>query len=1240
MNEKTSPLHRGVRWLQDLFLTSKGLMIGDARLYGKRDPNNNFDIYWKRKDGTDVNLTGDVLQARATSSRTLTTSYQTVIGDGDSNNVRLLLPTIGEWWVHLTIDIEITTTGVGDCWGALFVNDSGSPETGLAIFRAPDDPARGSPGQDWKITTTAANTPVELKVKKAVGAGAAAAKSGGTVLTASIGAGGGSTVETVDHGTLAGRGDYDHDQYLRNDGSILGSTGQAQDFGSAGIKANAIAESTGAAGVTMGSDVIVASGKDLTLVSGTLDIDHTAAENDDHGVEIDLDAAGFGDVKALDITYDTGDIVSGEDEAIILVDINEFDAGGGDVFGLEVLSTDGGADAIYAIKAGAVVGPVLQESGTFANPNTATNDTATTNVANMKDGSTGTSTTIFVADDDYIIIGDTNPFTEIEFNIETVAANPGIRPTFEYSKAAGAWSDPADFSPVDGTNGFRNSGVIAWDAADLTDHAVHTSGGDPGDTYDIRITRTHAVAGSVSLFYAKTAETVVYSWDEDGDLSVKTLDTSGNITVGGTVDGVDIAARDHAKYTDNEAVTAVANADDYLKNDANDETSGDLTVANLITAGNVDGVDISAWIDQDVSSGSAPTFAQAITDNHVVTIDGTANDTEHAVFNAAGLEGLTDTELLAALSGDAGAAFDWGGQDLINLGVIFLTEQAAAEADVANKGQIWVKTGAPNTLWFTNEDGDDVQLGAAGHAKYTDAEAITAVEGEATLDLAGEVTIASGKDLTLKTDGSSGGLKFGAAGDVLLYRISLNELALASGDSLRLRTDGPGGSLFFGATPDVQLYRGAANKLYLASGDSLEIVSGDLGVTGAITGTTIGGITEANLVDKSASEAIAGKWAFSDYITFVEIAAPGGDPADTQSWLYTKADGAVQKLYFEQQDGTVTDLLAGGGGGTPTLIEDADQNTKVQTEEGADENIIRMDVAGTERFLLKDTDSHLTITGNSAFIGTVGIAGAGTTANELLINRTANIAPAGFDYFLMQMATAGTPDLTKNMAQLGAFGIEATYDLAKFDCSAIAGIFFIMAVSDVGTFSSAAVDLFTTAYFEGTVGTGGGGSTRSMGIVSGIYLIPPAVGNQWGTTGTHRGLYITSSGVISTTGTTVPLHVGLDIESQSTGATTDYSIRVVGTAASIHQPAMAIGANAAPAATLDITQAGASAAIPVLELDQDDTSEPFIDFVGTSTADANSSISSLNTSGATTDHIQIDLNGAKAWIAVSTNAPS
>ena len=48
----------------------------------------------------------------------------------------------------------------------------------------------------------------------------------------------------------------------------------------------------------------------------------------------------------------------------------------------------------------------------------------------------------------------------------------------------------------------------------------------------------------------------------------------------------------------------------------------------------------------------------------------------------------------------------------------------------------------------------------------------------------------------------------------------------------------------------------------------------------------------------------------------------------------------------------------------------------------------------------------------------------------------------------------------------------------------------------------------------------------------------------------------------------------------------------------------------------------------------------FFDFVATADADTTSAISTLNTSGATTDHIQISLNGTKAWVAVSTNNPS
>jgi len=48
----------------------------------------------------------------------------------------------------------------------------------------------------------------------------------------------------------------------------------------------------------------------------------------------------------------------------------------------------------------------------------------------------------------------------------------------------------------------------------------------------------------------------------------------------------------------------------------------------------------------------------------------------------------------------------------------------------------------------------------------------------------------------------------------------------------------------------------------------------------------------------------------------------------------------------------------------------------------------------------------------------------------------------------------------------------------------------------------------------------------------------------------------------------------------------------------------------------------------------------FANFVGTAAANATDPISTLTTSGATTGHIQIDINGTKAWIAFSTTDPT
>jgi hypothetical protein len=57
-----------------------------------------------------------------------------------------------------------------------------------------------------------------------------------------------------------------------------------------------------------------------------------------------------------------------------------------------------------------------------------------------------------------------------------------------------------------------------------------------------------------------------------------------------------------------------------------------------------------------------------------------------------------------------GGTLDADGFDIIDSGVLFQREQAAAEADVAGQGQWWVQTATPNLPMFTDDAGTDFQL--------------------------------------------------------------------------------------------------------------------------------------------------------------------------------------------------------------------------------------------------------------------------------------------------------------------------------------------------------------------------------------------------------------------------------------------------------------------------------------------------------------------------------------------------
>ena len=253
----------------------------------------------------------------------------------------------------------------------------------------------------------------------------------------------------------------------------------------------------------------------------SLTIDHTATENDDHAFEIDVDAAGFGDVKALDVVYVTGATASGEEEEAVLINIDESSATGGTISAMEVLATDfGAADNVYGLLHGVGVSPLLHQSGTFGDADNVDDNGSDETTA--LSGGGGGSVSVFEADHEYMIIGDAAEFYEIEFNVATAASGSGIAPTFEFSTGVGTWTA---FSPADGTNGMKNTGVIAWLDGDISTWATGA-----GSEYLIRVTRTRNTLSTAPILdQVSIAAPTEFSWDASGNVSVNNVLPTGYI---------------------------------------------------------------------------------------------------------------------------------------------------------------------------------------------------------------------------------------------------------------------------------------------------------------------------------------------------------------------------------------------------------------------------------------------------------------------------------------------------------------------------------------------------------------------------------------------------------------------------------------------------------------------------------------------------------------------------------------
>ena len=118
----------------------------------------------------------------------------------------------------------------------------------------------------------------------------------------------------------------------------------------------------------------------------------------------------------------------------------------------------------------------------------------------------------------------------------------------------------------------------------------------------------------------------------------------------------------------------------------------DVKISNLGAISAVAGEDLIAIVD----------------DPGVTPASRKATMTQVLTFINANITALSN--IVEDTTPDLGGILTGSGFDQTGMGTISMTEQAAANADVAGDGQMWVKTATPNQLWFTNDAGTDLQL--------------------------------------------------------------------------------------------------------------------------------------------------------------------------------------------------------------------------------------------------------------------------------------------------------------------------------------------------------------------------------------------------------------------------------------------------------------------------------------------------------------------------------------------------
>ena len=215
-----------------------------------------------------------------------------------------------------------------------------------------------------------------------------------------------------------------------------------------------------------------------------------------------------------------------------------------------------------------------------------------------------------------------------------------------------------------------------------------------------------ATAGDRITIVSAIPETRDTDYQVNGDFSATTVNNDFDRVVSLAKQAAELARRSPGFEESSQSATSltfpspVANA--FLR------TKTDLSGYNNYTATTnalLDDIPVASYADARALTSASYTDGQVVTvtdtgiGGHFVIRTGTVTD-----------DGLN----LLVFDDDSARYMDRIIPDIVEGKSLFLTEQASAAADVAAKGQFWVKNDTPNVAYFTDDAGTDFNLQTVG----------------------------------------------------------------------------------------------------------------------------------------------------------------------------------------------------------------------------------------------------------------------------------------------------------------------------------------------------------------------------------------------------------------------------------------------------------------------------------------------------------------------------------------------